>query len=125
MPAFLQIGEYKAGIIPVSYRRVPCMKQGGIKFTINGHKYFNQVTVWNVAGSGDVHAVFVKGSSGKWTPLQRNWGQRWSTGEDLTGQSLSFRVKTGDKRKCTSLNVTSPYWQFGQTYEGNKNFRTP
>lgn len=102
--------------------RVPCKKQGGIRFTINGNKYFNLISVYNVAGAGDVKAVFVKGNTLKWTPLTRNWGQIWSTNCDLTNQELTFRVVNSDHRKSTSWHVTPRNWQFGQTFEG-KNFR--
>ncbi|TYI11043.1 hypothetical protein ES332_A09G183200v1 [Gossypium tomentosum] len=102
MPMFLKIAEYRAGIVPVSYRRVPCRKQGGIRFTINGFRYFNLVLVTNVAGAGDI--VKVKSNA------------------VLVGQALSFRVTGSDRRTSTSLNVAPANWQFGQTFTG-KNFR--
>ncbi|KAF8753158.1 hypothetical protein HU200_011814 [Digitaria exilis] len=123
MPAFLQIAEEKAGIVPVSYRRVPCLKQGGIRYTITGNKYFNMVEVTNVGGAGDVAAMSVKGSKRvKWTELKRNWGQVWQTGEDLTEESLTFRVMTSDHRKATSWHVLPTDWKFGVTYQASKNF---
>lgn len=122
MPMFLEIAEYKAGIVPVNYRRVPCKKEGGIRFTFNGHRYYTQILVWNVAGAGDVQSVAVRGSKKRWISLSQAWGQRWATGEDLTGQPLSIRVMTSDRRKSTSLKVAPADWQFGQTYEG-KNFK--
>ncbi|CAM0148594.1 unnamed protein product [Urochloa decumbens] len=123
MPAFLQIAEEKAGIVPVSYRRVACVKQGGVRYTITGNRYFNMVTVTNVGGAGDLAAVSVKGSKRvKWTELKRNWGQVWQTGEDLTGESLTFRLMTSDHRKATSWHVLPTNWQFGVTYQATKNF---
>ncbi|XP_074369013.1 expansin-A9-like [Apium graveolens] len=122
-PAFLQIAEYKAGIVPVQYRRVPCNKQGGIKFTITGNPYFTLVLVWNVGGAGDVTGVQVKGDREvKWTAMTRNWGQKWQTNVKLVGESLTFRVKASDGRSSTSWHVTPKDWQFGQTYQG-KNFK--
>ncbi|KAI5355570.1 hypothetical protein L3X38_008465 [Prunus dulcis] len=121
-PVFLNIAEYKAGIVPVEYRRVPCQKKGGIRFTITGNPYFNEVLVWNVAGAGDVVSMQVKGNKLKWTMMKRMWGQRWVTDAKLVGESLTFRVLASDKRYSTSWHITPKNWQFGQTFEG-KNFR--
>ncbi|RVX11722.1 hypothetical protein VitviT2T_012668 [Vitis vinifera] len=122
-PAFLQIAEYKAGIVPVQYRRVPCKKKGGIRFTISGNPYFNLVFIWNVGGAGDITSVQVKGDRKlKWTTLKRNWGQNWETDAMLVGESLTFRVRVSDGRYSTSWHIAPKNWQFGQTFEG-KNFK--
>ena len=122
-PAFHQIADYTAGIIPIQYRRVSCQKEGGIRFTISGNPYYNKVLVWNVGGAGDVKMLKVKGSKKlKWTTMRRDWGQNWVTDAMLVGESLTFRVIAGDGRSSTSWHVTDTNWQFGQTYEG-KNFK--
>ncbi|KAH6807746.1 expansin A23 [Perilla frutescens var. frutescens] len=119
---FLRIAEYKAGIVPVLYRRAKCWKRGGVKFEMGGNMYWTLVLVHNVGGAGDVVSVRVKSSSSSWTQMIRNWGQNWQTFEDLHGRSLSFEVTTSDGLMMQEIDVVPNDWQIGMSYEGRRNF---
>ncbi|KAL6629556.1 hypothetical protein ACP70R_029321 [Stipagrostis hirtigluma subsp. patula] len=123
-PAWEKIGIYRAGIIPVLYQRVPCVKKGGVRFTINGHDYFNLVLVTNVAAAGSIKSMDVKSSSSKdWIPMARNWGANWHSLAYLTGQRLSFRVTNTDGQTIEFINVVPQGWKFGQTFASNLQFK--
>ncbi|KAH7427538.1 hypothetical protein KP509_10G048600 [Ceratopteris richardii] len=119
-PSFERIAAPVAGVIPVKYRRVQCVKSGGIKFTINGNANFNLVLVTNVGGAGDVDRVYVKGSRTGWQLMTRNWGSNWQISTNLLSQALSFNVVTSDGASCVSINVADSNWQYGQTFVGNQ-----
>ncbi|KAH7532714.1 hypothetical protein FEM48_Zijuj04G0051600 [Ziziphus jujuba var. spinosa] len=122
MAMFTKIAYYKAGIVPVRYRRVTCTKTGGVKFEVKGNPNWLIVLIYNVGGAGDVSNVKIKGSSGGWIQMSRNWGQNWQTGTVLVGQSLSFQVTTSDGKMVEFDNAAPKNWQFGQTFDGKINF---
>eukprot|EP00271_Cylindrocystis_brebissonii_P021811 TRINITY_DN802_c0_g1_i1.p1 TRINITY_DN802_c0_g1~~TRINITY_DN802_c0_g1_i1.p1 ORF type:complete len:361 (-),score=28.03 TRINITY_DN802_c0_g1_i1:421-1503(-) len=125
MPAWLQIGKYKAGIIPINMRRVPCIKNGGVQFTLSGNPWFLSVMVSNVAGSGDVNSMWVQLNDGGWHPMKRNWGQIWSMGSStrLTGKAMGFRLMTKwSKERLICPNAVPSNWGFGGSYQSKNNY---
>ncbi|KAJ8753379.1 hypothetical protein K2173_019778 [Erythroxylum novogranatense] len=118
--AFEKIAIWKAGNMPIQYRRIKCRKEGGIRFTVSGYNIFISVLISNVAGAGDVAAVKIKGSKTGWLPMGRNWGQNWHINADLKNQPLSFEISSGDGVTITSYNVAPRDWNFGQAFEGKQ-----
>ncbi|KAF8042974.1 hypothetical protein BT93_A1340 [Corymbia citriodora subsp. variegata] len=122
-PAFETIAKYKAGIVPILYRKVGCKRDGGIRFTINGRDYFELVLISNVGGVGEISNVWIKGSKmNKWETMSRNWGANWQSLSYLNGQSLSFRVQASNGRTVTALNVAPSNWKFGQSFSSSTQF---
>ncbi|CAL4925146.1 unnamed protein product [Urochloa decumbens] len=121
-PAWEQIGVYRAGIIPVLYRRVPCARQGGVRLTITGFNYFQLVLVTNVAASGSVQSMAVKGANTGWIAMTRNWGALWQCSSALVGQGLSFMVTSTGGQTVYMNNVVPAWWTFGMTFTSNVQF---
>jgi len=121
-PSWLQIGIYEAGIIPVNYQRVPCSKQGGVRFTIAGKNYFELVLITNVGGSGSVQAVWVKTATTGQVAMSRNWGANWQCLAGLVGQALTFGVTTTGGQTLVFPNVAPANWGFSQSFITNIQF---
>ncbi|KAI9072779.1 hypothetical protein K1719_045271 [Acacia pycnantha] len=87
MPMFLKIAEYRAGIVPVAYRRVACRKEGGIRFTINGFRYFN---LSNAVLVGQSLSFRVTGSDRRTSTSWNIVPSNWQFGQTFTGKN--FRI---------------------------------
>ncbi|KAI8548967.1 hypothetical protein RHMOL_Rhmol07G0314800 [Rhododendron molle] len=115
-PAWLNIGIYVGGIVPVLYQRVPCKKHGGVRFTINGNEWWNSVLITNVAEAGSIQSVSIQGSNTNWITMSWNWGANWVTSAILIGHSISFMVIASDGEVRTFSNIVPSNWEFGQTF---------
>uniref|UniRef100_M8AS67 Expansin n=1 Tax=Aegilops tauschii TaxID=37682 RepID=M8AS67_AEGTA len=95
---------------------VKCWRQGGVRFTINGFNYFELVLVTNIAGSGSIKSMSVKGTNTAWIPMSRNWGANWHCLSGLVGQALSFAITSTGGQYLVFQDVVPAWWQFGQTF---------
>ncbi|BBN05037.1 expansin [Marchantia polymorpha subsp. ruderalis] len=118
---FAILAQPVAGIIPIQYRRVSCVKTGGVRFVINGNPWFNLVLIYNVGGDGNVVTAMMKGENTEWYSMTRNWGQNWQLSQKLHGQALSFQLTTGYGTTLVCSDVAPANWQFGQTFEAYTN----
>ncbi|GJN20000.1 hypothetical protein PR202_gb07321 [Eleusine coracana subsp. coracana] len=123
-PAFMKMAEWRAGIVPVMYRRVPCVRKGGIRFALQGNAYWLLAYVTNVAGAGDVGEMWVKsGGSTGWIRMSHNWGASYQAFAQLGGQPLSFKLTSyTTKQTIVATDVTPANWCVGLTYEARINF---
>ncbi|CAN1147488.1 EXPA7 [Linum perenne] len=122
-PAFMKIAEWKVGIIPVMFRRVPCGTSGGIRFQFQGNGYWLLVYVMNVGGGGDIAQMWVKGSKTVWISMSHNWGASYQAFSSLRGQSLSFKLQSYTTKEVVyAWNVAPANWNVGLTYKSNVNF---
>eukprot|EP00850_Spirogloea_muscicola_P018530 SM000171S03219 [mRNA] locus=s171:79041:85456:- [translate_table: standard] len=120
-PAYQKIGVYGAGIVPIQYRRVPCLRTGDIMFSMGGNPFYLDVTIKNVGGSGDLSAVWVKGNSGQWRQLSQNWGMQWSADIAVQGQALSFRLQSQTTGQILTVeNAVPSSWSPGSTYQAGQ-----
>lgn len=123
-PAFMKIAQWRAGIVPVMYRRVACPRRGGIRFLLQGNGYWLLAFVMNVGGAGDVGSVWVKGSRTGWIKMSHNWGASFQAFSRLGGQSLSFKVVSySTKQTIFAYNVAPANWWTGKTYQARVNFK--
>lgn len=123
MPAFLTLAKYQGGVAPVYYRRVPCVRKGGIRFTVGGNPWFFMILFHNIAGAGDVVSAKVMCTGSYWMNMYRNWGSLWTVQYQLKG-AISFQLTLGNGVVVTVKNAVGSGWQFGQTWEGNTNAKS-
>ncbi|CAA0831509.1 Expansin-A7 [Striga hermonthica] len=122
-PVFMKIAQWKAGIMPVMFRIVPCVRQGGLRFSFQGNGYWLLVYVMNVGGGGDMASMWVKGTKTGWISMSHNWGASYQVFANLGGQALSFKITSYTSHETiVAYNVALATWQAGITYSTNVNF---
>uniref|UniRef100_N1QX38 Expansin n=1 Tax=Aegilops tauschii TaxID=37682 RepID=N1QX38_AEGTA len=115
-PAWENLAIYRAGIVPILSRRVACQRQGGLRFTISGFNFFELVLVTNIAMSGSIRSMSVKGTNTAWITMSQNWGANWQCLAGLKGQALSFAITSSGGQYKVFQDVVPAWWLFGQTF---------
>ncbi|VAI08990.1 unnamed protein product [Triticum turgidum subsp. durum] len=99
--------------VPAKWRM---WRQGGLRFTISGFNYFELVLVTNIAMSGSIKSMSVKGTNTAWIPMSQNWGANWQCLAGLKGQALSFAITSSGGQYKVFQDVVPAWWLFGQTF---------
>ncbi|KAL8540223.1 hypothetical protein ACS0TY_001703 [Phlomoides rotata] len=71
-----KIAIWKASNMPIQYHIIRCRKEGEVRFTMGGAEIFLSVLISNVADSGDIAAVKIKGSKMQWLPMREESGDK-------------------------------------------------
>jgi hypothetical protein len=103
-------------------RRVKCWRDGGVRFTITGSNYFEVVLVTNMAGSGSIKSISVKGTNTGWMQMSRNCGAIWQGMSSLEKQAISFGVTSTGGQYILFQDVIPAGWQYGQTFSSWRQF---
>ncbi|KAF0911695.1 hypothetical protein E2562_011695 [Oryza meyeriana var. granulata] len=126
-PSFLKLAQRVAGIVPVQYRRVPCQRTGGVRFCLQGNRYWLLIYVMNVGGAGDVSSVSVKrsGGSNPWIQAAHNWGITYQLFAEVDNSvPLDVKLTTYSSPQQTIIvdDAISSWWITGLCYQGSNNF---
>ena len=111
-----------AGVLQTKMRRVPCPRQGGLRFMLSGNPFYLQTLVFNVGGAGDIRGVEVSADGGPWMQMEHNWGAQYSIKQGLLGKALGFRITSSSGDVLTVNNAAGSNWYIGQTVQVDQNF---
>ncbi|KND38318.1 RlpA-like double-psi beta-barrel domain-containing protein [Streptomyces acidiscabies] len=113
-PAFEQIADPEAGIVPTMYARSEVNRNTPLRFKMGGLPLANDVLVDSNSAS-PTKSVSIKGTNTAWLNMTHAQGVHWEVLQLLQGQALSFKVTDASGHTVTANNVFPANWQFGQT----------